>query len=84
MWLKIENLESLREYRYIHSGPHRMMRDEAITTIQEALSRVYGLCTHPSAGAAIPPAAKDCRECVAEHVVDFLEERKVVRWDSLS
>jgi hypothetical protein len=61
-----------------------MMRDEAITAIQEALSRVYGLCTHTPSGEPIPPAARDCKECVAEHVADFLEERKVVRWDSLS
>jgi len=77
-------LESPREYCYIYSGPHRMMRDEAITTIQEALSRVYGLCTHARSANSIPPAARDCRECVAEHIADFLEERKVVRWDSLS
>lgn len=58
-------------------------RQTTIDIFEETLMHVYGLCIHTDLNeGVIPPAARDCRRCVAEHLADALHRKAGVRWDS--
>lgn len=57
-------------------------KEQVIGVVEETLMHVYGLCIHTDLNAGIiPPAARDCRRCVAEHVADALNRKVGISWD---
>jgi hypothetical protein len=57
-------------------------KEAVLSAIEESLMHVYGLCVHVDLDAGIiPPAARECRRCVAEHVADALSRKVGVTWD---
>lgn len=60
----------------------RVDRENVIKVTEDALMHIYGLCVHTDLDSgAIPPAARDCRRCVAEHVADALSRKAGLTWD---
>jgi hypothetical protein len=57
-------------------------KEDAIEVMEETLMHVYGLCIHVDLDSGvIPPAARDCRRCVAEHIADALSRKAGVVWE---
>lgn len=57
-------------------------KEEVIKVMEETLMHIYGLCIHVDlANAEIPPAARDCRRCVAENIADALSRKVGVTWE---
>lgn len=57
-------------------------KDQVIKVMEETLMHVYGLCIHADLDSGeIPPAARDCRRCVAEHIADALARKVGVVWE---
>lgn len=59
-----------------------MKKQEAIELIMRGLKTMGGLCPHSFGQTdSLPIPAKKCHRCVAETVVDFLEESPELRWE---
>lgn len=57
-------------------------REEVIKVMEHTLMNIYGLCIHADLSSGeIPPAARDCRRCVAENIADALSRKAGVVWE---
>jgi hypothetical protein len=57
-------------------------KETAIAVMEQALMHVYGLCIHVDLDAGVvPPAARDCRRCVAEELASALNRKAGLVWE---
>lgn len=57
-------------------------KETTIKVMEEALMHVYGLCIHADLDAGVvPPAARDCRRCVAEELASALNRKAGLVWE---